>query len=149
MHTEYPFSSVTLENGISIQCKCGKGGFLWASNTHRFQTTLPARSGWSAIFLDHDERAFSRCLFSCWIIFCVLRQNCVFHSYAGFHSIPHLRWTRQFQEKPKPRSLRETNPLPKIKWSRQSTSRSFPAWTMALVTATSSGLGVGSWDGWL
>src|ERR1700690_1299851 len=52
-------------------------------------------------------------------------------------------------EKPNPLSFIETQrpPWPIIRWSRVSMSRSFPACTMARVTATSSGLGVGSEDG--
>ena len=34
-------------------------------------------------------------------------------------------------------------------WSNSSMPRSLPAWTSSLVMAVSSGLGVGSWLGWL
>jgi hypothetical protein len=53
-------------------------------------------------------------------------------------------------ENPKPFSFRDTHrDNPMTKWSRTDTSKSLPAWTMARVTLTSSGLGVGSVLGWL
>src|SRR5690606_5585347 len=56
----------------------------------------------------------------------------------------------QMRLKPRPRSLRLTYLWPAMtRWSTTSMSSSLPASTICSVTRTSSGLGVGSLEGWL